>query len=226
MKETDLYAPIKKFLVAQGYEVKAEVKDCDLVAVRGDDPVVIVELKLSLSLALLMQGIERQRITDAVYVAVPAGTGKAWTARVKDAVRICKRLGLGLISVRFTGGQALVLVHCDPGAHGVHKLAKRKTALLREFQRRVGDPNTGGQTRRAIITAYRQDALRVAVALRSGPNGPTSLARALEIPQVPSILQKNYYGWFIRVERGVYELAAEGHTALETYAEIVQGLEK
>jgi len=108
MKETDLYAPIKKFLVAQGYEVKAEVKDCDLVAVRGDDPVVIVELKLSLSLALLMQGIERQRITDAVYVAVPAGTGKAWTARVKDAVRICKRLGLGLISVRFTGGQALV----------------------------------------------------------------------------------------------------------------------
>ena len=79
MKETDLYAPVKAFFEQQGYEVKAEVTDCDLVAIRESDPPVIVELKLSLSLDLLMQGIERQRITDAVYVAVPAGKGKAWT---------------------------------------------------------------------------------------------------------------------------------------------------
>ena len=35
MAETDLYAPIKRFLTAQGYEVKAEVGACDVVAVRG-----------------------------------------------------------------------------------------------------------------------------------------------------------------------------------------------
>ena len=224
MKETDLYVPVKSFLEKQGYEVKSEVTDCDVVAIRGTDPPVIVELKLSLSLDLLMQGIERQRITDAVYVAVPAGKGKAWAARAKEAVKICKRLGLGLISVRFGSGQGMVVVHTDPGAHKIHKLAKRRTALLLEFQRRVGDPNTGGQSRRAIITAYRQDALRIAVALQVGPSAPSTLAKLLVMPKASSILQKNYYGWFIRVERGVYSLGPEGHAALKTYSEIVEAL--
>jgi len=224
MKETDLYAPVKAFFEAQGYEVKAEVTDCDLVAIRDTDPPVIVELKLSLSLELLMQGIERQKITDAVYVAVPAGRGKAWASRSKNAVKICGRLGLGLISVRFNAGQGTVIVHSDPGAHKIHKLAKRKSALLLEFQRRVGDPNTGGQSRRAIITAYRQDALRIAVALKAGPCTPSALAKSLEIPKAASVLQKNYYGWFLRVERGVYAIGPEGLTALKTYHEIVEAL--
>ena len=220
MKETDLYKPVKAFFEGQGYEVKAEIIDCDLVAVRETDPPVIVELKLSLSLDLLMQGIARQRITDAVYVAVPAGKGKAWTARVTDAVKICKRLGLGLISVRFDAGQGLVVIHTDPGAYKIHKLAKRKSALLLEFQRRVGDPNTGGQSRRAIITAYRQDALRIAAALQEGQSAPSTLANSLGISKAPSILQKNYYGWFVRVERGVYALGPEGKAALKIYRDV------
>ncbi len=224
MKETDLYSPVKTFLENQGYEVKAEITDCDIVAIRGTEPPVIVELKLSLSLDLLMQGIERQRITDAVYVAVPAGKGKAWTARAKDAVKICRRLGLGLMSVRFESGQGMVIVHTDPGAHKIHKLAKRKSALLLEFQRRIGDPNTGGQSRRAIITAYRQDALRIVVALQAGPCAPSDLVKSLAMPKAPSILQKNYYGWFIRVKRGVYAVGPEGCAALKTYSEIVEAL--
>jgi hypothetical protein len=224
MKETDLYEPVKAFFERQGYEVKAEITDCDLVAIREADPPVIVELKLSLSLGLLMQGIARQRITDAVYVAVPAGKGKAWVARVKDAVKICQRLGLGLISVRFDSEQYLVVIHTDPGAYKIHKLAKRKSALLLEFQRRVGDPNTGGQSRRAIITAYRQDALRIAVALREGSSAPSVLATSLGIPKAASILQKNYYGWFVRVERGVYAIGPEGEAALKTYCDVVEAL--
>jgi hypothetical protein len=221
VKETDLYKPVKAFFEGQGYEVKAEITDCDLVAVRENDPPVIVELKLSLSLDLLIQGIARQRITDAVYVAVPAGKGKAWTARVVDAVKICQRLGLGLISVRFDAGQGLVVIHTDPGEHKIHKLSKRKSALLMEFQRRVGDPNTGGQSRRAIVTAYRQDALRIAVALREEPSAPSTLANTLGISKASSILQKNYYGWFVRVQRGVYAISPEGKAALETYRDVV-----
>lgn len=224
MKETDLYEPVKSFLQGQGYEVKSEVTDCDLVAVRGTDPVVIVELKLSLSLDLLMQGIERQRITDAVYVAVPAGKGKAWKTRAKGVTKICKRLGLGLISIRFDDARGMVIVHTDPGAHKTHKLSKRKSALLLEFQRRVGDPNTGGQSRRAIMTAYRQDALRIAEALQAGPSAPAMLAKTLNIAKAPSILQKNYYGWFVRVERGVYSIGPEGKVALETYRDVVEVL--
>ncbi|MBL4751668.1 MAG: hypothetical protein JKX71_14005 [Amylibacter sp.] len=226
MKETELYAPIKAYLEGQGYDVKAEVKDCDLVAMRGAEAPVIVELKLSLSIALLMQGIDRQTITDAVYVAVPAGKGKRWASQVKDAVKLCRRLGLGLISVRFDAATPSVLVHCDAGPYRPRKVKARKAALLKEFERRVGDPNTGGQTRRKIITAYRQDALRIAVALTEGANKPRVLAVELGVEKAASILQADHYGWFERVERGVYALRPAGVEALKTYADVIKALQE
>ncbi|MFK8016451.1 MAG: hypothetical protein AB8G17_13545, partial [Gammaproteobacteria bacterium] len=45
MLETDLYAPVKTLLEQQGYTVKGEIGKCDVVAVRGEEPPVIVELK-------------------------------------------------------------------------------------------------------------------------------------------------------------------------------------
>ena len=45
MKETDLYNPIKVFFEAKGYEVKAEVTDCDVVALKKDEEPIIIELK-------------------------------------------------------------------------------------------------------------------------------------------------------------------------------------
>jgi len=226
MKETDLYEPIKAYLEGQGYAVKAEIKDCDMVAVRGNEPPVIIELKLSLSIALLMQGIDRQAITDAVYVAVPAGKGKRWASQVKDAVKLCRRLGLGLISVRFDAATPSVLVQCDAGPYRPRKMKARKTALLKEFECRVGDPNTGGQTRRKIITAYRQDALRIAAALSCGPNKPRVLAETLGVERAGTILQADHYGWFERVERGVYALCPAGRAALDTYADVVKALQE
>ena len=226
MKETELYAPIKAYLEGQGYDVKAEVKDCDLVAIRSAEDPVIVELKLSLSIALMMQGIDRQTMTDAVYVAVPAGKGKRWAPQVKDAVKLCRRLGLGLISVRFDAATPSVLVHCDAGPYRPRKVKARKAALLKEFERRVGDPNTGGQNKRKIITAYRQDALRIAVALSAGRNKPRILAAELGVERAASILQADHYGWFERVERGVYALRHSGHEALETYADVVKALQE
>lgn len=226
MKETELYAPIKAYLMGQGYEVKSEVEDCDLVAIRGAEEPVIVELKLSLSVALLMQGIDRQAISDSIYVAVPAGKGKRWASQVRGAVKLCRRLGLGLISVRFDTATPSVLVHCDAGPYKPRKVKQRKTALLKEFERRVGDPNTGGQTKRKIITAYRQDALRIAVALVDGPNKPRVLSADLGVEKAASILQANHYGWFERIERGTYELRPTGHEALKTYADVIKAFAK
>ena len=60
LNETDLYAPVKKLLEERGYTVRAEVDRCDLVAVRGGEPPVIVELKRRFALSLVYQGIERQ----------------------------------------------------------------------------------------------------------------------------------------------------------------------
>lgn len=224
MRETALYAPIKAFLEGQGYDVKAEVKDCDVVALRGAEAPVIVELKLSLSLALLLQGVDRQAITDWVYVAVPNGKGPRWRVQVKDAAKLCRRLGLGLISVRLEGAGGVV-VHADPGPYQPRKVARRQTALLKEFQNRVGDPNCGGQVGRKLMTAYRQDALRIADALaRDGAGRPAVLARDLAVPKAASILQNDYYGWFTRISRGVYDLQDAGRAALAEHRGMVDRL--
>ncbi|MEC9047807.1 MAG: hypothetical protein VYA51_07320, partial [Planctomycetota bacterium] len=69
MAEADLYAPVKKFLEGQGYEVKGEIEDCDIVAVRADESPVVVELKVQLNLALILQAVDRLAVSDSVYIA-------------------------------------------------------------------------------------------------------------------------------------------------------------
>ena len=108
MQETELYEPVKALLEGQGYEVKSEVQGCDVVAMRADEPPVIVELKTQLTMALLLQGVERLALSDTVYLAVPRGKGRRWLKTQKGAVKLCRRLGLGLIVVRLGPGDAFV----------------------------------------------------------------------------------------------------------------------
>ncbi len=225
MRENDLYPPVKAFLEAQGYVVKGEIDGCDVVAIRGGEPPVIVELKTSFSLPLVFQGIARQGLSDNVYLAVPPFSGR--TGRRKDALALCRRLGLGLLTVRL-GTLPFVEALLDPGAY---RLRKRKPAvgrLLREFQRRVGDPNAGGSNRRKIMTAYRQDALRCAVHLRlNGPAKAAIVARATGVAKAGTMMRADHYGWFERTPdtpRGVYGLTPKGCAALEEYTDTVAAL--
>ena len=77
IRESDLYQPLKSFLESQGYSVKSEISNCDVVAVRGDDELVIVELKTSFTLPLVFQGIQRQSMTDHVYLAFAVHTDRS-----------------------------------------------------------------------------------------------------------------------------------------------------
>jgi len=210
-QETELYAPIKAWLKELGYDVKAEIGPADVVALRGDEPPVIVELKTGFSLTLLQQAVARQAISDLVYVAVPRWSGKAGWRAFKGNIGLCKRLGLGVMSVRLVDG--FVQLHCDPKPF-VPRKSKVKTArLLSEFAARVGDPNDGG-TRGKIVTAYRQDAERCAAHLLShGPTKGALVASAVNVPRATSIMAANHYGWFMRVSTGIYDLTAEGRTA-------------
>lgn len=97
VNETSLYAPVKRFLEEQGYEVRAEVHGCDLVAIRGEE-MVIVELKMTMNLALVLQGIERLKLTDLVYLAIPAPK-RTQMGRWPETVQLCRRVGLGLLTV-------------------------------------------------------------------------------------------------------------------------------
>lgn len=218
MKETDLYAPLKSFLESQGYEVKAEIGACDIMARRGAEPPVIVEMKTGFALTLFHQAITRQSVTDQVYVAVPRGTTKVWRRTLKDNANLCRRLGLGLLTVRARDG--FVEAHLDPAPYTPRKSPKRTARLLREFARRVGDPNTGGATRKGLVTAYRQDALKCAQHLsQNGPSKGAVVAASAKVPSATRLMAKDHYGWFERISIGVYGLTPIGHDALRQYAD-------
>ena len=209
MAETDLYPPIKQFLQAQGYEVKGEIGAVDVMACRSDEEPVIVELKTGFSLALFHQAIARQSVTDAVYVAVPRGQGRRFLAALKSNLSLARRLGLGVLTVRLSDG--FVEVHLDPAPFQPRKSTPRKARLLREFARRVGDPNAGGSTRVPMMTAYRQDAVRCAAHLRAcGPSRGADVAKATGVEKATQMMAADHYGWFERVDRGVYALTPKG----------------
>ena len=207
MKETDLYPPIKRFLEAQGYTVKAEIKSCDVMALRGDDPPVIVELKTGLTLQLFYQAVDRLTLTDAVYIAI----ARPKRAVPLDAVKLTRRLGLGLIVVSKSGS---IEVLADPAPYAPRKHAARRSALLKEFSRRHGDPNLGGSSKTKLMTAYKQDALRCLAHLHV--NGPTRIAelkKQTNVDRSASILRNDYYGWFFKHARGVYAVTEQGTAA-------------
>ncbi len=217
IKETDLYQPVKQMLEGQGYVVKGEIGAADVVAVRGDEEPIIVELKTGFSLSLFHQGIARQTMTDAVYVAVPRGTGRLFLKALADNKTLCRRLGLGLITVRLDDGFVEVL--CDPEPYRPRQSKVRKARLLREFARRVGDPNKGGATRRGIVTSYRQDALKILLLLNlHGSMKASHMAAQARLKTARQVMSDDHYGWFERVRVGVYALTPKGTAAVVEYA--------
>ena len=209
-REQDLYAPVKALLEAQGYEVKGEVGAADVVAIRDGEAPVVVELKLRFSLSLFHQAITRLALSDTVYIAVLRPTGKVARRTLKDNLALCRRLGLGLITVRADGRTE---VHCDPGPYAPRKSKVKTARLLREFARIQGDPNTGGATRGGLMTGYRQDALTCALhLLEYGPARGADIVKITGIARATQVMYSNHYGWFERVEKGIYALTEKGRT--------------
>jgi len=224
--EATLYAPVKEFLESRGYEVKGEVRGCDLVAWRGGEPPIIVELKLRFSLALVLQGIDRLPLTERVYLAVPRSPSRQRRSRARvpdspDIRKLCRRLGLGLILV----GRQRVEVLEEPVPYRPRMAKARALRLKEEFDRRTGDANVGGTVRVPVVTAYRQDALRCARALAiRGALRIAALSAEAGVPNAARILQGNVYGWFTRIERGTYALSDGGGRALNRFAAVIAAL--
>ena len=206
--ETALYIPVKRFLERLGFDVKGEIRGCDVVALKGEEPLVVVtELKLSFTLELVLQGVDRTAACDEVWLAVKiTSRGREQDSRAR---KLCRLLGFGLLGVT-RAGRVEVLV--EPVPWRPRRDKARRSQLVDEHRRRRGDPVKGGGTRAPIMTAYRQQALACAAALSLGPRRVRELKAA--VPEAPSILLRNVYGWFVRVERGVYALAEPGRAAL------------
>ncbi len=215
--ETDLYPVVKAWLETKGYDVKGEIGVADVMALRdGHDP-LIVELKTGFSLTLLQQAVARQRVTDVVYVAVPRWRGKAGWRAFKGNIGLCKRLGLGVISVNLE--EETLKVHCDPGPFQPRRSKGRKSALLKEFAARAGDPTAGG-TAGQVETAYRQEALRCAGFLaQAGPSKGAEVAGATGVARATRIMADNHHGWFFRAARGIYALSEAGMAEVNAASE-------
>jgi hypothetical protein len=225
MKETDLYIPVKNLFEEMGYQVNSEVNNIDIVAVK-DNIICLIELKTSLNIKLLIQGIKRQRITNNVYVAIPRPTSKKrFSKDIKDKEHLVRRLELGLIYVSTNVKNPYASIVFDPAPFDRNKSLSRskknKTNLLKELSNRSGDNNTGG-TNGKIITAYREKSLLIAWLLNKHECMSTKEIKTLtKETKATSILYNNYYSWFNRIDRGIYELNTQGKKALIEYKDIV-----
>ena len=222
MKESDLYAPIKAHFQALGYEVKGEVGAADVMALRGAEPPVIIELKLAFSLTLFHQAIDRLKLVDDVYIAVLRPEGKSSYKRLKANITLCRRLGIGLLTLR--ARDLFVELHCAPGLYAPRKSAKKTKRMTKAFDRLDGDPNAGGATRHGLVTGYRQDALKCAAYLaHAGAEKGDIVAKATAVPSATTLMRNNVYGWFEKVETGVYALTPAGAKGLADWSDLAGG---
>lgn len=227
MKETELYEPIKKYLIKQGYKVQAEVKHCDIACI-FENLLIVVEMKKSFNLQLLYQAIDRQSFCDKVFVAInrPKNFRKKQT---KHMLKILKALNIGLITVALDSPLKTVEIVLDPKCKKTRKSRKR-TIVLNEIEKRNLDVNIGGSTKKDnILTSYKEQTIFLACALQKVEKAsPAYLKNTFGIQNAPYILQNNFYGYFTRVSRGVYTLSKEGENMLKqnTYKDAIKYYKK
>jgi hypothetical protein len=209
MRETFRYPHVKRYLETLGFAVKGEICGCDLVALRGEGPplVVVGEMKLAFNLELVLQAVDRMAACDQVWLAVRLK--RRGRERDGRALKLCRLLGFGLMGVS-AAGRVEILV--EPNAWRPRSDGKRRARLVAEHRNRLGDPALGGCVKTPIMTAYRQQALACAVSLSAGPRRTREIRTV--VPDASKILLRNVYGWFARLERGVYALTGAGRNAL------------
>ena len=222
--EKDLYWPVHNYFKKLGYDVHGEVKDCDITASKGDE-LIIIELKRNLSIDLLIQAAKRQRITESVYIAIPKPKYSVYTKKWKDLCFIIRRLELGLITISLKNGVEQVNVVFEPYPFDRRKSmrlsGRKRRNIISEIDGRHGNYNVGGSTRTEIMTAYRENAVHIACCLKKyGQLSPRKLRELGTGEKTQSILSKNFYGWFEKVEKGIYKLSDRGHEVFGRYHEL------
>jgi hypothetical protein len=216
MLETDLYQPVKSFFESQGYTVKAEINDIDILAIK-EDITIAIELKVKISLKLIYQVIERQKLVDNVFLAIPKDSYKSHQNSIKHFQLLLKRLNLGLILI----DEKRVEVVFEPNHYDLNKSKslnkRRKEKLLNTFNNLNSDPNKGGSKGKRM-TVYKQNAIKIASLLAVKPGlSPKEIINETGVLNTQSILQKNFYGWFQKSSYASYLLTEKGMAEYKKY---------
>ncbi len=224
MKETDLFPPVKTYLEKHGYNVHAEVGNCDIVAAK-DNETIILEMKLQLSVKLLCQAVIRQKLESAVYIVIPQ---KRISKRqdFKEIKYLLRRLEIGLITVDTSNTISPVNIIFHPQPYQKRSNKRKQVWIREEVEARGENHNIAGSSRIKIVTAYRKEVIYIATVLKIC--GPLKIKMLKELggsKKTGSILNSDFYKWFRRVGHATYELTPAGHTGLERFEEISSGYE-
>lgn len=225
--ETDLNKPVCDFLTENGYSVRTEVNYCDICGIK-EDKLVIVELKRNLSVELLAQAVKRQRTADLVYIAIPKPKRMIFNQKWKDICHLIRRLELGLILVSFKDNDAFIEIPIEPKPFDRNKSVqigkKKREGIIKEIEGRNFDLNTGGSRGEKLVTAYRESAIFIACCLEKyGPLSPKKLRElGTDIKKTTQILSSNHYGWFYKLNRGIYCISDEGRSGLKEYPRLME----
>ncbi|MBQ4347498.1 MAG: hypothetical protein IJC39_03525 [Firmicutes bacterium] len=212
MLENELFAPCAEFFSKQGYVVRGEVCGCDLTAEK-DGELIICELKRSFSLKLVYQARERKKLTENVYCVIPRparSTGRAY----RDMLGLLEELKIGLITIGMDTDLKIAQIVLYPDESGRRKNYRKLKRLKNEHSERQNTSQQGGVFHSKIMTAYREQCMELlCMAEKSGRLEFKAAFPNLSEKQ-KRILQSAPYGWFRRVERGIYEITDLGYAAL------------
>ncbi len=219
MKETDLFPPVRNYLESHGYNVHAEVGNCDIVATKNNET-IILEMKLQLSVKLICQAVIRQKVESTVYIVIPQ---KRISKRqdFKEIKHLLRRLELGLITVDTDNSLSPVNIIFHPQPYQKRSNKRKRVWIREEVSARGENHNIAGSNRRKIVTAYRKDVIYIATVLKLC--GPLKIKQIKELggsKKTGSILNSDFYKWFRRVAHATYELTPAGHKGLENFNEI------
>ena len=139
------------------------------------------------------------------------------TPEYRGMLRLLKKLELGLLTVAMDSPVKTVEVLLYPEPHNKRKRSPtRRKSLLKEINGRSMDLNNGGAVKSRVITAYRERCIKTACIIKCcGPKRPKELVGEYGFEKnVALILQKNFDGWFERLEPGLYGLSDVGERFL------------
>jgi len=192
-KEEDLYEPLRKWLVNNGYAVQAEVVDCDIVAQQDGE----------------------------MYAAIPIPKGGKRGRSLRNATTLMKKLGIGLFVVHLYTRNSMVELIVPPKKVTGRKNARKKNRVLNEISKRSGNYNKGGKAGK-IITAYREASIHLVLLLMQEiETSPAKLVKRGGPPNAGNILRDNHYGWFHKTGHGKYTFDVDIEKIKEEYGEVV-----
>ncbi len=189
--------------------MKGEIGGCDVLAIRDGEPplLVICELKQRFNLELVLQGVDRAAACDEVWLAARVS---ARGAGRESHLALSQPLPPPRLRPARGGRQRHGRGHRQPGGAAAAPRTEAPLAPDRRVSQTQGRSCPGRQHARAADDALiASAALLCAAALVAGPQRARA-DPAATVPEAPKILPRNVYGWFDRLEHGIYALTDQG----------------